>query len=134
MLLIETEVKNSATQGLGLFALHWVAKGQKYWVRNEEFDRVFTPQGMNAMNELTTGYIKRYGFLEANGNWYLCGDNAKFSNHSKSPNSRSHYDDSGLVKFNTALTDIQAGEEILCDYTEICKTCIDGVDFVKSLR
>lgn len=41
----------------------------------------------------------------------LCGDNARFMNHSFEPNCD---DDGG--EFTTAARDIEAGEELTCDY------------------
>jgi SET domain-containing protein len=50
-------------------------------------------------------------------------DNARFTNHSDTPNTKSL----GLYKDNAALKNIHAGEEITIDYNEID---VNGVDFL----
>ncbi len=130
MLLVETFINCTAGKGVGLFAKKPIAKGTVYWIRNESFDRVFTLEHKNSLEPIAAEYLEKYGFMEANGNWYLCNDNARFSNHSNKPNSYNHFDDHGIVKYCTTSKDILEGEEILCDYTEVCQTCKEGVNFV----
>ena len=129
MLLVETFTDCTRHKGVGLFAKEFIQQGTTYWVRNELFDRLFTPAMLTALNPIAIRYIEKYGFLEKSGNWYLCNDNARFSNHSNDPNSENHYDQFGIVQYCTAARDILKGEEILCDYTKVCMTCKDGVDF-----
>lgn len=129
MLTVETYVDCTLTKGVGLFAKKFIAKGSKYWIRNEIFDSVFSPREFELLDTLAADYIKKYGFLETSGNWYLCNDNARFSNHSFNSNSKNHFDKNGIVQYCTASRDIEIGEEIMCNYTEICQTCIDGIDF-----
>jgi len=45
----------------------------------------------------------------------LCADNAKHMNHSDSPNVVNGEDGDG-VETNVAARDIEAGEELTCDY------------------
>ena len=84
MLLYETEVKPSLNKdlGLGLFTLVKIRKGAKYWVRNEDFDKIISFQQLNSLMQIAKDYIEKYGFQETARNWYLCGDNARFTNHS----------------------------------------------------
>lgn len=130
MLLVETFINCTSERGVGLFSKKFIPKGTIYWIRNESFDSVFSKKVMATMEKLAINYIKKYGFLEKSGNWYLCNDNDRFSNHSLHPNSKNHFDENGIVKYCTTLCNIATGEEILCDYTEICQTCISGVDFI----
>ncbi len=129
MLLLETFIDLSPGKGIGLFAKENISKGTKYWIRNEIFDNVFTPLQITSLEKITIDYIKKHGFLEVSGNWYLCGDNARFSNHSNDPNSRNIYDENNLVQYTIAVRDIKTGEEISCDYQEICWDCKEGLNF-----
>ena len=129
MLLIETVVKLSPNKGLGLFAKHFIKKGTAYWIRNESFDKVITPENLESLLPIAKEYIERYACLEKNGNWYLCGDNGRFSNHSDISNTRTEFNEDGLVISLKASRDIHPEEEIFCNYTELCHTCIDGVVF-----
>ena len=129
MLLIDTYVGLSPGKGLGLFANQFVPIGSIYWVRNETFDKVIMPEELPFLNNLALEYIKKYGCLEINNNWYLCGDNARFSNHSDLPNTENKFNEQGLLIYHLANRDIQIGEEIVCDYREICQTCKDNLPF-----
>jgi len=129
MLLVETYIEISEGIGIGLYAKNRILKGTKYWVRNEIFDKIISPSQLLRLNKLAINYIKKYGFLEVSGNWYLPGDNDRFTNHSKSSNTLNHFDNGGLLQYATVTKDIEIGEEILCDYSEICLTCKNGVFF-----
>lgn len=129
MLLVETFIECTSLKGVGLFAKEFIKRGTTYWVRNESFDRVFTQERLSSLDGFAIRYIEKYGFLETSGDWYLCNDNARFSNHSYDSNSENHCDALGIVQYCTASRDINIGEEILCDYTKVCQTCKNGVDF-----
>ncbi|MBI2274709.1 MAG: SET domain-containing protein-lysine N-methyltransferase [Bacteroidetes bacterium] len=129
MLLVETFIDCTRHKGVGLFAKEFIKQGTIYWVRNESFDRLFTEETLSNLDPFAIRYIEKYGFLETSGNWYLCNDNARFSNHSDNPNSDNHLDEFGVVQYCTASRDINKGDEILCDYTKVCQTCKNGVDF-----
>lgn len=129
MLLIETYLDTSPGKGLGLFSKHDIAEGTIYWERNEIFDKIIAPLDLCSLNDLARAYIMHYACLEKNNNWYLCGDNARFSNHSKDPNSKNEFGEDGLIRYHIVSRGIKAGEEIFCDYTELCQTCISGVSF-----
>ncbi len=129
MLLVQTYVDFSPNKGIGLFAKENILEGTKYWIRNEIFDNVISPQQLVLLEEIAVSYIKEHGFLEITGNWYLCCDNARFSNHSENPNSKDYFDSKGLVEFTLASKDILTGEEILCNYKEICLECKNNLNF-----
>lgn len=129
MLIVHTYIDFSKGKGLGLFAKVKIEKGSIYWIRNEIFDKVFIQEHVDSLNKLASDHIKIYGVLEVSENWYLCSDNAKYTNHSKTPNTQNHFNKDGIVEYCTALNDIEVGEEILCDYTKSCLTCINGVPF-----
>lgn len=129
MLLVETYLDLSPGKGIGLFAKELIVKGAMYWVRNESFDRVFTQDLILTFEKNVIEFIMKYGFKEVSGNWYLCNDHARFTNHSTTPNSKSVYDKYGIVEYNITCNEIKPGEEIFCDYTEICVASKDGIEF-----
>ncbi len=129
MLTVETYLDFSPGKGIGLYAREFIPKNGKYWVRNEIFDKIISASDVKSLDYLASQYIMKYGFLEVTGNWYLCGDNSRFSNHAKYSNSKNHFDSSGLLQFSTALFDINAGDEILVDYTEICLASAQDLNF-----
>lgn len=133
MLLVDTYINLSPGRGLGLFAKYDIPNGTQYWMRNELFDKLITQEILHKLPQITIDYIQKYGFQETTKNWYLCGDNAKFTNHSPVPNTLNHFDTNGLNIFSIVNRNIKAGEEIFLDYTEICMTCKDGLLFTESI-
>ncbi len=129
MLIVETYLAESERKGVGLFAKKFIPKGDAWWIRNEAFDKITEQTIMKTYSDLAKTFIKNYGFLEPTGRWYLCIDNARFSNHSDKPNSKNILNDKGEIISCIALRDILEGEEILCDYRETCITCADKLGF-----
>lgn len=131
MLLFSTTVLPSPGLGLGLFALVDIPNGEKYWERDERFDKVIPIKEFESYKEIARKYIEYYGFQETENNWYLCSDNARFTNHSNTPNTTHYHDEKGTLIYCTTTKDIKAGEEILCDYKELCLTCKEGLPWEK---
>lgn len=130
MLLVDTYLDISPGKGIGLFSTKLIKAGTIYWKRSAIFDKISSPQDMSLIGELQRNFIITYGFLERTGNWYLCIDNARFSNHSDNPNTSNQINDVGELLTCTVLKDIQPNEEILCDYRDICQACIKDLGFV----
>jgi SET domain-containing protein len=130
MLVIETYVGTSEGKGIGLFAKQIIPKGFKWWVRNEKFDKKISIAKLRTYSHLAITFIKTYGFLEATGNWYLCIDNARFSNHSDTPNTSNILNEKGELISCIAAKEISANEEILCNYRETCLACISNLGFI----
>ena len=128
MLLIKTKVQPTQIKGaeLGLFTLVDIAKGDKYWVRYEKFDKVISVEELNSYEPIVKKYVINYGFQETETRWYLCGDNARFTNDEECPNTAQYFDEDRKLQYCYALRDIKAGEEILCDYKDLCLTMKDG--------
>lgn len=129
MLVIETFLDISLGKGVGLFSKNLIKKGELYWIRSDTFDKINTPDNMASYYPLQIIFIKTYGFLEASGNWYLCIDNARFSNHSDYPNTINHINEKGELLSCSVSKDILPGEEILCDYRDICQSCVIELGF-----
>lgn len=125
MLLIKTYLKETDGKGIGLFAGEKIA-AQTMWHKDEElFDRKFSKQFVieNGLEKYFYHYATYH--LEEDC-FYLCSDNARFVNHSETPNT--YYDKNKGGCF--ALMDIEEGEEITCDYRTICDDSrVNGLDF-----
>lgn len=130
-----TEVKPSPISGLGLFAKRRLPKGTLWWNATPEevlmFPRnqyqilcqsVHSPLIQNMIKAIQTYsyYEKKYDAL------ILCVDNARFVNHSFTPNSGPDSHRTPLQSY--ALRDIEEGEEILenylgydqCPWADVC--------------
>ena len=98
--------------GIGLFAAEDIPRGAVIWQRDEGFDLVIDeadwPPGV------PDDFLRFYGFSPAGaGRYVVCLDNARFMNHSRTPN--------GVGDRETvAARDIKAGEELTEDYRNLC--------------
>jgi len=117
MLLVHTRIKPSDLHGIGLFVVQPVPKGTHIWKYEPGFDIELTEERLQTLSEAARGQIVNYVYKSAvTGNWILCGDDARFINHSSEPNL-------GVVQVEgeqetraLAARDIQAGEELTLDY------------------
>ncbi len=114
MLTVRTQVQASPIAGLGLFAAEAIAAGQVWWKFDRRIDRTYTQEEFDALPGHIQDWLGTYAYLQG-GVWVLCGDHAKFVNHSEMPNSVTVGDES------IALRDIAAGEEIVENYREFCE-------------
>jgi len=116
MMLIPTRVAPSGIHGLGLFAVSVVPAGTPVWRFLPGFDHAFSPQGFAALPELARAHTRWFCFVSReNGHVILSGDHACFINHSITPNTGAPLKGPAPVT-TLALRDIQAGEEITCNY------------------
>jgi SET domain-containing protein len=116
MLLITTRLGSSPLHGLGLFAAEPIPAGTEIWRFTPRFDLEFPKSEVQALPTRMREFIEHYGYLDARlGLWVICFDNARFMNHSDTPNTRPDYalDPHGV---DIALRTIGAGEEITTDY------------------
>ncbi|MEI6559413.1 MAG: SET domain-containing protein-lysine N-methyltransferase [Rhodospirillaceae bacterium] len=113
MLLVKTYLSESAIHGVGLFAAEPIARGTVIWRFDPRIDRRFTKAERDNLPEPTHSFILTYSYPEAVGSdtYFLDGDHARFMNHSNTPNTDCTTD-------TIALRDIEAGEELLCDYRQ----------------
>lgn len=118
MLLVETRIGPSSIHGIGLFAAEPIPKGVVTWRFRSSFDCVLTLAEYINFPTRTRRFIDEYGcWSEHDKMWMLCGDNARFMNHSDEPSTRSL----GIgFADDVAARDILSGEELTCDYRTIC--------------
>lgn len=116
MLLVKTKIGQSKIEGIGLFADQLIPEGTAIWELTRGVDHIFDAAGYDALKS-HPGFesVNKYIYKSKTGSSYiLCADDARFMNHSKSPNTFSGPEDDAMT---IALRDIQPGEEITCDYS-----------------
>ena len=96
--------------GYGIVALKPIPRGTITWA-NDKLDRKFTPQEVRSMDPLYQQVLDKYTYRNAEGNYILCWDNARFVNHSSNSNCMTT-----AYEFEIAIRDIAAGEELTDDY------------------
>lgn len=109
MLLVKTKIDQSPIHGIGLFADEDIPKGTVVWEFDPLIDKAISPEDIKSLRPLARELIDTYAFYD-NGKYVLCGDHARFTNHSDDPNLGSTPDTS------FALRDIKKGEEITDNY------------------
>jgi len=116
MLLVPTRLAPSAIHGFGVFAAAPIAKGTPVWRFAPGLDMEFDAGIVATLPAHVQTFFAHYGYLDRNvGRIILCFDDARFVNHSATPNVATDYaqDAYGV---DVALRDIAAGEELTMDY------------------
>jgi len=118
MLMVDTELRQSAIHGTGVFLLEPVRKGDLVWRFDSRIDRVYSEEEMAGLPERMQVFLRTYStWHEPTRLWILCGDNARHFNHSDSPNTLSLGVGFGD---DVAARDLPAGVELTTDYALIC--------------
>ena len=113
MFRVPTYVSRSRIHGFGVFAAKDIAKGTTVWEFDEGADWALSEDEMAAFPEKLRAQMEAWTYQTDEGPYVLCSDGAKFMNHSFEPNC----DDHGNW-LTVAARDIEAGEELTCDYRE----------------
>lgn len=118
MLLVKTYIGPSKIHGIGLFAGEFIAKGTPIWKFQREFDRTITKEHLDTLPVITQKFIIKYAYLsKKTNNYILCADDARFQNHSNTPNCIDQTAEGEKEGVDIAATDIQQGEELTMDYS-----------------
>lgn len=96
--------------GYGVIATSFIPKGTITWVL-DKLDRFFTPEQIQDLDQLYQDMLDKYTYRNAEGNYILCWDNARFINHSSDSNCITT-----AYEFEVAVRDIHPGEELTDDY------------------
>lgn len=116
MLQVKTIVKPSLipNAGNGLFADEFIPAGTFVWIWNPIIDKEIKTHMLQYMSELEKNFLKKYAYRD-NDKLFLCSDDAKYFNHSNTPNCKD-YDHKTWGGVTEAINDIQVGDELTCDY------------------
>ena len=112
MLYVKTYIGPSKIHGTGLFAAEPIVKGAVVWRLIPRWDRIFLTEQIEQLPEHARAHLLIYGYVEKD-KMILCGDNAKFINHSASPTIHAL---PGWDNDDVAVRDIVVGEELTGDY------------------
>ena len=112
MLLVETDVMDSAIHGKGLFARQDIPKGTKVWEFNPVFDILVDESKIPELPPIAQDFLKFYAYRSVETNELIVNvDLSKHMNHSDTPNLVSDE-----MSNYFAVDDIPAGTELTCDY------------------
>ncbi|HYZ48559.1 MAG TPA: SET domain-containing protein-lysine N-methyltransferase [Sphingomonas sp.] len=118
MMMVDTELRPSTIEGLGVFLLQPLAKGALVWRFDSRIDRVYSEDEIASMPQRSQEYLRRYStWHEGTRVWVLCGDNGRYFNHADAPNTIS---DGVAFGTDVAAFDLQAGAELTSNYSAIC--------------
>jgi SET domain-containing protein len=123
MFRVPTYVARSSIHGHGVFAAVPIPRGTLVWQFDPGTDWTLTEEEFAAFPEKLRVQMEAWTYQNEEGDYVLCSDGAKFMNHSFEPNC----DDRGWVE-TVAGRDIEAGEELTCDYREFdMKSKVNGL-------
>jgi uncharacterized protein len=114
LLLARTKIDTSPIHGIGCFARDPIRSGTLVWKHHHIVDIAFSAEQIRAMPPVFQAFLTQYASKEFGEDRYtLCADNARFINHSDTPN-LTHAADTIV-----ANRDIAADEELTLDYRRV---------------
>jgi SET domain-containing protein len=117
--------------GLGLFADQLIPRGTRIWQFDEAVDGRFDDSRLAGLSQDEQNDLLRHTYVNPRTLLYVvCGDDARYMNHSDDPNTVDIGYDEGLVNgegITVAARDIQPGEEIFSNYTAFDADAREGV-------
>jgi uncharacterized protein len=116
MMLVTSYVSESPIHVCGLFAASRIPRGTPIWQFVSGFDHDFTPEQWAALPEPARGHTRHFCFVRKGDlHVILSGDHACFINHANDPTTGAPAN-ARLPVTTVALREIQAGEELTCNY------------------
>lgn len=120
MLLVEHFIGPSSIHGLGVFTAKAIRKCELVWEFNPIIDRVINSDDLIDLPPHVVAMIyKRAEYFPSTGSFVLATDGDAFMNHSNTPSLLDH----GTRMY--AARDLEAGEELTCDYRHVRVVCFD---------
>jgi SET domain-containing protein len=117
MLLIKTKLGLSKIHGIGLFADNFIKKGTVIWKFNPLIDIYIPSETLRNLSRNSREQISNYIYMDKfHKKNLLCGDDARFFNHSFTPNC-----DDSLDGLTIAKKNIKSGEELTVNYYDFDK-------------
>lgn len=119
MMLVRSHVAQSPIEGLGVYAEQFIPAGTLIWKLNPAFIATFSRNALADLPEHIREFVERYSFpdFENSDLLYVELDNGRYMNHSEAPNT-----DFTAFSEGYATRDIEAGEEMTCNYYEFDTT------------
>lgn len=125
MFLVPTSLGPSSIHGTGVFAARPISAGTRIWEFTPGVDWKLQPAELAAFPEPYQTQLRAWCYLDDEGVYVLCGDNAKFMNHADAPNC-----DDPEGRYTVTNRAIAEGEELTCDYRTFDReTAAKGFDF-----
>ena len=113
-MLVRTKLDKSSIAGIGLFAEEAIKAGTVVWKFQPKLDLLLTKDEVNELADAAKEQFLNYAYFdESYGKYLLCGDDARFFNHSDDPNCANGDGDEDTT---IAARDIEKGEELTCNY------------------
>jgi SET domain-containing protein len=120
MILVPTRVAASGIHGNGLFAAVDLPRGTPFYRFLPGFDQAISPEAWAALPEPARGFTRHFTYFDrATNRMILSGDDARFMNHSETPNTgilAGTVFPPGAEIITVVLRDVPAGGELTCDY------------------
>jgi SET domain-containing protein len=117
MLLVKTRIGLSPINGVGLFAAQFIPKGAVTWRFSEGLDSRIEKRDLEKVPAAAKdSFMKYLYFSRRTMSYVLCCDDARFFNHSPTPNVGDADEVQSDEGVDIALRDINEGEELTCDY------------------
>lgn len=123
---IETYLKEVPGKGLGIFSTKHINASDIVYEDDDFMSKIFHNTWIKELPEIQQKFIKKYATYKKDTNiWYLCLDDARFWNHSDTPNTTYIIDSKGNG-YMVAIHHIPPGTELTSNYREFCDECKDG--------
>jgi uncharacterized protein len=117
MLLVKTIIAPSTIHGIGLFADQFIPQGTRIWEFTPGFDLKLSSTFIENTPEPLHSWLRTHTYCSRISHQYiLCSDDARFFNHSDTPNTESREVAGEDEVITVAKRDIQPGEELTDDY------------------
>lgn len=129
MPLVKTKLDRSRVHGMGLFAAEHIAEGMIIWRLDPAIDLRLTQAHLDLLAPACREQIERYTYREkSSGLYVLCGDDARFFNHSPEPDCTDiETGDGGVTVTRRA---IKPDEELTCDHALFDQDLIEGKYYI----
>ena len=125
MLQVKTRLDRSRVHGIGLFADEFIPEGTVIWEFHSSVDTKLTSEQIAQLSLPCQEQMRRYTYREKfSGKYVLCGDDARFFNHSADPNCIDI--DNAAEGLTIARRNIYPGEELTCDYALFDLDLLEG--------
>ena len=113
MMLVHCCLGKSEIEGLGVFTSERIVAGSCVWRFDPKFDILVSSADLATAPRATRALFERYAYCIPiyPDHMALDGDDGRFMNHSDTPNL-----DFSVAGLATATRDIEAGEELTCNY------------------